>query len=88
VSSTLSAISGLRYHLPGGAFYFFLDVRGIASSSADWCERLLVEAGVALVPGEAFRAPGFARLTFSADPSVLSKGLEQIASFIKEEARS
>lgn len=88
VDSALSTISGLHYHLPGGAFYFFLDVRDITNSSAEWCERLLVEADVALVPGEAFKGSGFARLTFSADASILSKALEQIDLFIKEGAPS
>jgi aspartate aminotransferase len=84
VDTALKGVEGISYHLPGGAFYFFLDVRGLSKSSAEWCERLLMEAGVALVPGEAFLAPGFARLTFSADGSTLSKALEKISEFVKQ----
>jgi aspartate aminotransferase len=86
VDKALSVIPGVRYHLPGGAFYFFLDLRGITTSSLEWCEQLLVQAGVALVPGDAFMAPGFARLTFSADAATLRNALKQITMFIKENA--
>jgi aspartate aminotransferase len=78
----LEAIPGLKHHMPGGAFYVFIDLRGITKDSAAWCERLLVESGVALVPGEAFSAPGFARLTFVADEKVLAPALERIKQFI------
>ena len=88
VDAALKQVDGIHYHLPGGAFYFFLDVREVASSSSEWCERLLVEAGVALVPGEAFLAPGFARLTFSVDSSTLSKALEKIKEFIEAQESS
>ncbi len=56
------ASTPLKYKKPGGAFYVFLDLRPLTDDSAEWCERLLNETGVALVPGEAFSAPGFARL--------------------------
>jgi aspartate aminotransferase len=74
--------AGVKHNVPGGAFYIFLDVREFTDDSAKWCERLLVETGVALVPGEAFAAPGFARLTFVTDEGVLKNGLAQIKAFI------
>src|SRR5579884_2814092 len=67
VRRKLDEIDGITYHLPDGAFYFFLDLRELTNDSAKWCEDLLNETGVALVPGEAFSTPGFARLTFVAD---------------------
>ena len=87
VSEALNNIPGLKYVLPGGAFYFLIDVRGITDNSAEWCEQLLVEKGVALVPGDAFDAPGFARLTFVCDEATLIAALEQINQFVKK-ARS
>jgi aspartate aminotransferase len=84
----LEAIPGLKHHMPGGAFYVLIDLRGITKDSAAWCERLLVESGVALVPGEAFSAPGFARLTFVADKKVLAPALEQIKQFIVKGAKT
>lgn len=59
--------SGLRVHPPAGAFYLFLDFspfaeplreRGITTSDT-LCERLLIETGVAILPGSSFgRPPG------------------------------
>ncbi len=75
--------AGIKHNVPGGAFYVFLDLRDLTDNSAEWCEQLLIEAGVALVPGEAFSAPGFARLTFVADKTILKKALEQIKKFVE-----
>ena len=83
VDKALKKVNGIKYHLPGGAFYFFLDLREITNNSAEWCEQLLIEEGVALVPGEAFAAPGFARLTFSVDSTTLNKALSKIAVFVE-----
>lgn len=81
VADALSNIPGLVYREPGGAFYAFLDVRGLTDSSAQWCEDLLNESGVALVPGEAFSAPGFARLSFVAKEETLKSALTLIRQF-------
>lgn len=82
VTRTLSDIPRLKYNIPGGAFYVFLDLRKLTQNSAQWCEALLMQKGVALVPGEAFSAPGFARLTFSGDKDILQSGLSSIKSFV------
>ena len=78
----LSKIPGLGHNLPGGAFYIYLDVRAITKDSAAWCERLLTQYGVALVPGEAFGTPGFARLTFAGDLAALTSGIAKIHEFV------
>jgi aspartate aminotransferase len=82
VDEAVAKMPGISYQRPGGAFYAFLDVRDITSDSATWCERLLIKTGVALVPGEAFSAPGFARLTFVTDEATLRKALELIQQFV------
>lgn len=84
VDQALAGVSKLKYHLPGGAFYFFIDIRAITDNSAEWCEQLLMGPGVALVPGEAFLSPGFVRLTFSADQVTLAKALAQIHKFVND----
>jgi aspartate aminotransferase len=78
----LTGIPGLKHNVPGGAFYVFLDLRELSDNSAQWCEDLLAETGVVLVPGEAFIAPGFARLTFSGDNQNLQKAVAEIKRFI------
>lgn len=86
VDEALSGLPGLAYQLPGGAFFFFLDVRQLTDDSEAWCEQLLAETGVALVPGDAFSAPGFARLSFVTDETTLAGALEHIKQFISKRA--
>ncbi|QQS18801.1 aminotransferase class I/II-fold pyridoxal phosphate-dependent enzyme [Candidatus Saccharibacteria bacterium] len=83
VLDTLDA-SGIPHNSPGGAFYVFLDLRGLTNDSALWCSTLLNETGVALVPGEAFSASGFARLTFVAEKHLLTEALEHITTFAQK----
>lgn len=84
VTEAISEMPGIVYHQPGGAFYAFLDIREVTRSSAKWCEQLLAATGVVLVPGEAFHAPGFARLTFVTDETTLRTALDKIREFVAE----
>lgn len=86
VEETLDDCKPLSYVRPGGTFYVFIDLRRITQNSAEWCEQLLEETGVALVPGEAFSAPGFARLSFVTDEETLKGALGEIKKFVKEHA--
>lgn len=86
VSQALEKMPGIKFVRPGGAFYFFLDLREIADNSAKWCEDLLTSSGVALVPGEAFHAPGFARLTFVTDKVTLEAALKHLAEFVEKKS--
>jgi aspartate/methionine/tyrosine aminotransferase len=65
---------------PQGAFYFFLDFRPLKMTSAEVCERLLEEAGVALVPGSAFGeyGEGFVRMTIAASDEEVEAGFRKI----------
>jgi aspartate/methionine/tyrosine aminotransferase len=65
---------------PQGAFYFFLDLRPLKISSAEICERLLEDAGVALMPGSAFGAEGegFVRMTIAASEAEIETGFRKI----------
>lgn len=65
---------------PKGAFYFFLDLRALRKPSAEICERLLEEEGVALVPGSAFgeRGEGFVRMSVAASDEDVETGFCKI----------
>jgi aspartate/methionine/tyrosine aminotransferase len=65
---------------PQGAFYFFLDFKGLKLSSNVICERILEEAGVGLTPGSAFGAQGegFARMTIAASDEDVAAGFKAI----------
>jgi aspartate aminotransferase len=67
---------------PQGAFYLFPDVSQhlkAGMTSADFCARLLQEAGVAVVPGEAFGSAGHVRISFAVSEDTLRSGLDRIA---------
>jgi aspartate/methionine/tyrosine aminotransferase len=51
-------------------------------TSLDLCELLLEEAKVAIVPGEAFGAPGYARLSFALGDDDLVEGVGRIAALL------
>ena len=81
VAKGLDGIIRLSYVMPAGAFYFFLDVRKLTNDSVKWCEDLLDQEGVALVPGDAFFASGFVRLSFAADQKTLKEALARLKRF-------
>lgn len=83
VANALDAMPKLSYNMPGGAFYFFVNIQKITKDSNAWCEQLLRETGVALVPGEAFLAPGYARLSYPVSQIILENALNKIAGFTK-----
>jgi aspartate/methionine/tyrosine aminotransferase len=65
---------------PMGAFYYFLDMRALGMPSAEICERLLNEAGVALVPGSGFgqEGEGFVRMTIAASEAEIEEGFRKV----------
>jgi aspartate aminotransferase len=87
----LAAIPGVSCLEPQGAFYCFpsfQDVLGRAigggtpTTTLELCEVILDEARVAIVPGEAFGAPGYARLSFALADKALVEGVERIAKLL------
>lgn len=72
---------------PQGAFYFFLDIRPLKMTSAEACERLLEEAGVALVPGSAFGeyGEGFVRMTIAASDEEVEAGFRKIVEWAERQ---
>jgi aspartate/methionine/tyrosine aminotransferase len=65
-----------------------VDVRKLTTDSVDLCERLLREAHVAVVPGEAFHTPGFFRMSFALGEPELVEALTRMHLFFKKEASS
>jgi aspartate aminotransferase len=87
----LSAIPGVTCMAPQGAFYCFPSFervlgREIAGqtprSTLELAALLLDEAKVAIVPGEAFGAPGYARLTFAVSDEDIEEGVQRIAKLL------
>ena len=70
LASALNGIRGLACALPGGAFYLFPNVSGAmrtlgCQTSVALAQRLMSEIAVAAVPGEAFGAAGYLRLSYA-----------------------
>jgi len=87
----LAAIPGVTCLEPQGAFYCFPSFEGVLgremagrtpTTTLELCELLLDEARVAIVPGEAFGAPGYARLSFALADDAMVEGVERIAKYL------
>lgn len=67
---------------PDGAFYLFIDVADtnpdLEDAGSAFATRLLEEHGVAVVPGVAFRAPGWIRLSYAAAQEAVVEGVKRI----------
>jgi len=87
----LRAIDGVELMTPQGAFYAFPDlsaflghtIAGVTpETTVDLAALILDEAKVAIVPGEAFGAPGYARLSFALGDDDLGEGISRITDLL------
>ncbi|HEX6351119.1 MAG TPA: pyridoxal phosphate-dependent aminotransferase [Candidatus Dormibacteraeota bacterium] len=84
----LNRIKGMRCARPDGAFYAFPNIEGTGLPEKEMAERLLDEAGVAVLPGTAFgpAGKGYIRLAYTQGEDDLNKALERIEDFVKKES--
>ncbi len=87
VVARLNAMPGVTCSRPDGAFYVFPDIRRAMAtngfeSCARFCEDLLEQVGLALVPGRAFGMPGHLRLSYAYSEADLLAGLDRLERFI------
>ena len=83
----LSSIEGLEALWPQGAFYVFADVRQALAEGEDdlaFCQGLLREQAVAAVPGSAFGAPGWLRLSLAASQADLDAAADRIEAYLND----
>ena len=68
------------------AFYVFPNVSGFGLTSEEFCQKLLDEYGVAIVPGTAFGrcGEGFARISYAYSIQHIDKALERIGKMVAE----
>ncbi len=86
VVAALNAIEGVSCLETDGTFYLFPDFSGLIEKKGlrddvALAERLLEEVGVALVPGSAFGAPGFVRISIATAEELLEEACRRIAHF-------
>ncbi|HET9090071.1 MAG TPA: pyridoxal phosphate-dependent aminotransferase [Acidimicrobiales bacterium] len=89
--SMLNAISGVSCAEPDGAFYCFPNVEGllgrsldgrVASTSSELAANLLDTIKIAVVPGEAFGAPGYFRFSYALGDDDLAEGIARLADLV------
>jgi aspartate/methionine/tyrosine aminotransferase len=89
----LNSIDGVDCPEPEGAFYAFPSVKGLLgrslrgqrpASSAELAELCINEAKVAVVPGEAFGAPGFFRMSYAMADHDMVEGVTRLAALFAE----
>jgi aspartate aminotransferase len=87
VLAALQGIPRITCVPPSGAFYVFPNVARWLSpavpTTVALAQRLMDETGVAVVPGEAFDAPGYLRLSFARPAHELTAALERIKTFLE-----
>ncbi|PWY54648.1 aspartate transaminase [Legionella qingyii] len=86
VASRLQEMPGIEVIPADGTFYIFPSVQAIIekrgySNDLEFSEKLLVEAGVALVPGSAFGNEGCIRLSFATSMEILEDALNRLQRF-------
>lgn len=82
----INNIQNLNVCEPQGAFYLFINISTLpryGTDSMGFCQALLKEQGVALVPGVAFGMEGFVRLSFACSLEQLKEGITRISQFVK-----
>ena len=87
----LGGIPGLAVPIPEGAFYAFFDVSSYfgktfggkaVTDSLSFCTALLEQAHVNLVPGSAFGAEGFVRMSFATGRPTIEAGLAKLRDWL------
>ncbi len=79
----LNAIPGLACCKAQGAFYLFPNISATGLKSAEFCTQLLEKEKVAAVPGIAFGADDYIRLSYATGMANIEKGLDRLDRFVR-----
>ena len=76
----VNSIEGLSLNAPDGAFYAFINIKGLGVSSEEFCNYLLDEECVAIVPGTVFGSAGegFVRFSYASSYEDIVEGLNRM----------
>jgi len=80
----LNEIPGLNCVMPEGAFYAFPEITQTKLNSIKFAEKLLEEAGVAVVPGAAFGNDFHIRLSYAASMDEINEGMDRLEKFCRK----
>jgi len=79
----LNGIPGISCVNAKGAFYLFPNISGLGMKSVEFCAKLLEEEKVAAVPGVAFGADDYIRISYATSMENIEKGLDRIEKFAR-----
>ncbi len=79
----LNSIPGITCVNSKGAFYLFPNISKLGLSSTEFCARLLEQEKVAAVPGIAFGADDYLRISYATSLANIEKGLDRLEKFVK-----
>ena len=79
----LNSIPGISCVNAKGAFYLFPKISGTGLKSTEFCARLLEAEKVAAVPGIAFGADDYIRISYATSMGNIEKGLDRIEKFVR-----
>jgi aspartate aminotransferase len=83
----LNSIPGISCVNPKGAFYLFPNISKTGLKSTEFCAKLLEAEKVAAVPGIAFGADDYLRISYATSMANIEKGLERIEKFARSLAK-
>src|SRR5437867_4406560 len=79
----LNDIPGISCVNAKGAFYLFPNISALGLKSADFCAKLLQQEKVAAVPGIAFGADNYVRISYATSMAAIEKGLDRLEKFAR-----
>jgi len=86
VYESLKDVKGLRLLEPKGAFYVFINIEELGMDEGDFCDYILEEAGVAIVPGSSFGkyGKGFVRLCYACSYEQIEDAMGRIKKAVEK----
>ena len=68
--------------LPDGTFYILPSIKKYGLTSYEFCKKLVLEQGVALIPGSYFEADDYVRISFCVDMKVLEAAMDKLEIYL------
>lgn len=73
---------GVDVELPDGTFYILPSIKKYGMTSYEFCKQLVLDQGVALIPGSYFEADDYVRISFCVDRNVLEEAMDRLELFL------
>lgn len=89
IVTLINEVPNLSVNVPSGAFYAFVDVQKSllpGQTDVELASAILEHAHVATVPGSVFMAPGFIRMSYATNQTLIAEGVERIKNFLAKQA--